>query len=235
MAVLDSHKESVQRYLQVIEQPEQIDTYPFQELPAGTSARDLSDGGKLFLFSDGSNILFNLEGSLVAPNARGETSALEPSGGNRIMLSDGRELKLAPKAIHVTHESTGIEGLPQGVEPIKVAATRYRIDLPSGVRIDVEQQRKIVMVCDVSGSILAVGIDKTEGYAEEVEVSLLDNGSKGFQAKETGHKGMVEADGTVHLSLAQGDDLIFRFPGSADDPVNQEVDPPKQFCEGRNS
>jgi len=34
---------------------------------------------------------------------------------------------------------------------------------------------------------------------------------------ESGHAGMIEADGTIHLSLASGLDLVIRFPQDSGD------------------
>ena len=122
------------------------------------------------------------------------------------------DLDLEPNGNQGIHEAAGIEGLGPNVVPRRVADGRYRIDLPSGIRLDVDQRRKVVLVCDVSGSILAIGINRTEGYAEAMDVRVLGNGAKGFEAQDSGHKGCVEPDGTIRLSLHQGQNLVFRFP-----------------------
>jgi hypothetical protein len=144
-----------------------------------------------------------------------------PEGGRIFSLPDGRELTLHPSMLTATHEAAGVEGLPIDIDPVLVAEGRYRIDLPDALRLDVNHKAHLVTICNPAGIIDILGIDRIEGVGEKVTVRLLPGGAKGFTCAESGHGGLIESDGTIHLSLEGGQDLIIRFP-----------DPPNQFGDG---
>ena len=47
-------------------------------------------------------------------------------------------------------------------------------------------------------------------------------GAKGFQCGQSGHGGLIEADGTIHLGLKSGLDLVVRFQGEPIDDGTSE-------------
>jgi len=52
---------------------------------------------------------------------------------------------------------------------------------------------------------------------------------------ESGHKGVIEADGTIHVAMAGGLDLVIHFPDDDDsngDPGSDSV--PGCICEERD-
>ena len=90
------------------------------------------------------------------------------------------------------------------------------------------------MVGNPSGTVVVLGILKIEGVGEDVETRFVPGGAKGFSALESGHKGIVEAGGTIHLAMANGLDLVIRFP--EDEDAGGDSDPgyqPACICEER--
>ena len=82
---------------------------------------------------------------------------------------------------------------------------------------------------------VVLGISRIEGVGEDIEVRLVPGGAKGFTATESGHKGVIEADGTIHVAMANGLDLVIHFPdddGSNGDPGSDSV--PGCICEERD-
>ena len=215
-SVLDAHAESAQEYMQSVEQPQPPDFHPFVSMPAGTSVRDLPDGGRLFTLADGVMIRVGVDGVLVSISTDGTAVELEPARGGIVTLPDGRELTLKPEAVRVTHEASGIEGLPLDIDPIQTAGGRYRVELPDGYRLDVSHRDQTAVIGNPFGTVDVLGITRIEGIGEKVEVRLVPGGAKGFSAQESGHKGIIEADGTIHLAMANGLDLVIRFPDGID-------------------
>ena len=81
---------------------------------------------------------------------------------------------------------------------------------------------RIASVINPSGTVVVLGIGRIEGIGEELQVRTISGGAKSFRSLESRHAGMIEADGTIHLTLATGRDLVIRFPdqpggGSGDD------------------
>ncbi len=208
--VLEAHAQSAQEYLHQVDEPAPVDYYPFVSMPAGTSVRNLPDGGRLFGFTDGAFLRVFAGGQMSFIDESG-TAVPVPVGG-KVTLPDGRELTLVPNAIKVTHAAAGIEGLPEGVEPVLASPGRYTVVLPDETRLDVYQSEKAVAVINTSGTIDVLGISRIYGIGEEVQERSLSGGSKSFRAVESGHAGMIELDGTIHLSLSGGLDLVIRFP-----------------------
>ena len=90
------------------------------------------------------------------------------------------------------------------------------------------------MIGNPSGTVVVLGIFKIEGVGENVETRLVPGGAKGFTALESGHKGIVEAGGTIHLAMANGLDLVIRFPEDGDTGQGSEPsDGPACICEER--
>lgn len=219
--ILDAHAQSAQEYIKHVEEPTPVDYHPFESMPVGTSVRDLPDGGRLFAFSDGAFLRVFPDGQMSVIDDGGAPVSVGSPVGGKVTLPDGRELSLVSDAFKVTHEAAGIEGLPDGVEPVLAALGRYTVTLPDGTRIDIYQSEKAIAVANPSGTIDVLGLSRIYGIGEEVQARNISGGAKSFRALETGHAGMIEADGTIHLTLSGGLDLVFRFPestpGSSDD------------------
>jgi hypothetical protein len=236
-AVLAAHQQSAQEYIQQVDQPEPPDFFPFLSMPAGTTVRDLPDGGRLFTLSDGVLVRANADNSIVSIG-HATAIVLEPARGGVVTLPDGRQLTLHPSALTATHEAAGIEGLPVDIDPVLVAENRYRIDIPGSLRLDVNQKARLVVVCNPAGTIDILGIGRIEGVGEKISVRLLAGGAKGFTCEESGHGGLIESDGTIQLSLNSGQDLVIRFPETpdqGDDDTDSTDGPCILICERRDS
>lgn len=233
--VLEAHVESAQQYMQAVDQPMPPDFDPFVTMPAGTVVRDLPDGGRLFTLADGVMVRVGPDGRLTAIGMDGSVALLEPARGGVVTLPDGRELTLKPEAVRVTHEAAGIEGLPLDIDPNQTAQGRYRIELPGGYRLDVFQSERTAMIGNPAGTSVVLGVSRIEGVGEDIEVRLVPGGAKGFTAMESGHKGFIEADGTIHVAMANGLNLVIHFPD--DDGSNVDPDSghsPGSICEERD-
>lgn len=56
-----------------------------------------------------------------------------------------------------------------------------------------------ITLINPAGPIDIIGIGRIEGIGETIAVRLLSGGAKGFQCGQSGHGGLIEADGTIHL------------------------------------
>jgi len=218
-SVLNAHAQSAQEYIRQVEEPVPVDYHPFTSMPIGTTVRDLPDGGRLFGFTDGAFLRVFPDGSMSAIGEDGTPTAVMPATGGKVTLPDGRELTLASDATKVTHEAAGIEGLPDGIEPALASPGRYSVELPGGIRLGVCHRGRVASVINPSGTIVVLGVTRIEGIGEEVQARSISGGAKSFRAMESGHAGMIESGGTIHLSLSIGLDLVIHFPenGGGDD------------------
>lgn len=207
--VLALHEKSAGEYLRRLD--DDADAHPFQTVPAGTAIRDLPDGGRLFSFSDGAFLRVLPDGGLISIGEDGAATPVAPSRAGKVVLPGGMELNLVSEAITVTHDSCGIEGLPHNVEPTLAADGRYTAAMPDGTRLDVLRKERLVIISNPAGTVDIVGIGRIEGIGEEVQARSISGGAKSFRAIESGHAGMIESDGTIHLALASGVDLVVRF------------------------
>ena len=204
-----------------IEPPPAPDFYPFAELPMGTIIRDLPDGGKLFIMPDGLVLRTGCENTLVVIDADGVPTPVQVGPGGVVTIAPGRQLQLAPSFLRLTHEAAGIAGLPVDILPVQSAPGRVSVQLPGGTRLDVHRDTMLLAIINTSGAIGVVGTGRIEGIGEPVQVRMLAGGLRSFTFSESGHAGVVEADGTIRLCLASGEDLTISFP--APDPGE---DPP---------
>lgn len=211
--ILALHEQSAGEYLRRLD--DDADAHPFQSVPVGTTIRDLPDGGRLFSFSDGAFLRVLPDGGLVSIGENGAAMPVSPSRAGKVTLPGGMELDLISDAIAVTHDACGIKGLPHDVEPTLAADGRYTAALPDGTRLDVLRREKLAIIINPTGTVNIVGIQRIDGVGEEVQARSISGGSKSFRSMESGHAGMIEADGTIHLSLANGLDLVIRFPESS--------------------
>jgi len=208
--ILALHEQSAGEYLCRLD--DDADAHPFQSVPVGTTIRELPDGGRLFSFSDGAFLRVLPDDEMVSVGEDGAAIPVAPSRAGTVTLPGGLELELVSDAITVTHGSCGIEGLPHDVEPTLASDGRYTVALPDGTRLDVLRHERLVIIVNPTSSVNVVGIGRIEGIGEEVQARSISGGSKSFRAMESGHAGMIEVDGTIHLSLASGLDLAIRFP-----------------------
>ena len=233
--MLDAHAKSTQDYLDQVDEPEPTDFHPFVSAPQGTTVRDLADGGRLLTVVDGAMVRVGADSALIYIGDDGVAVPLEPVRGGIVELPDGRTLILKPEAIRVTHEAAGIEGLPLGIDPTEVGEGRYRVELPDGTRLDVSHSERAVVISNTDGTVDVVGLTRIESLGEEVEVRPVPGGAKGFAPLESGHRGIVEADGTIHLTTASGLDLVIRFPSRGEwDNIAGSGDPPTLQCQERD-
>ncbi len=234
-AVLEAHAESAQEYLEQVDEPASPDFHPFASAPEDTSVRDLPDGGRLFTLVDAAMVRVGADGGLIFIGEDGIAMPLEPARGGVVRLPDGRTLTLKPEAIRATHEAAGIEGLPLDIDPVQVAEGRYRVELPGGTRLDVSHRDRSAVLDNPDGTTDILGLSRIEGIGEPIEVRLVPGGAKGFEALESRHRGIVEADGTIHLATAQGLDLVVRFSeGEALEGDTRPDDPVTTLCEERD-
>ena len=231
--MLKAHADSARDYLREKEEPEAPDCYPFVSVPEGTTVRDLPGGGRLLTLVEGAMVRVNADGAMVFIGHDGTVVSVHPAPGGIVTLPDGRELTLLRNAVRTTHEAAGIEGLPLDVDPMQVADGRYRVELPGGGRLDVSHPERTAVLGNPDGTVDVFAIMRIEGIGEHIEVRPVPGGARGFTALESGHRGIVEADGTIHLGLANGLDLVIRFP-EASGPDAGPGDPLTILCEERD-
>lgn len=197
------------------------DFHPFQELPAGTIARDLPDGGRLFLLPDGLILRVGADRRIVAIDADGQSGAVEPGPGGVVTVAPGRAFTLDPTFLRLTHEAAGISGLPIDVEPVLSAPGRVSVQLPDGIRLEAHQKSRLLTIVNPTGTINIIGGTRIEAIGERVETHLIADALRSFAFAESGHAGVVEADGAIQIGLGNGLDLIVNFPvgeGADDTP-----------------
>ena len=228
--ILALHEQSAGDYLRHLD--DDADAHPFHSVPVGTTIRELPDGGRLFCFSEGSFLRVLPDGEMVSIGEDGALMPVAQSRAGKVTLPDGMELNLVSDAITVTHESCGIQGLPHDAEPTLTAYGRCSVILPDGTRLDVLRAEKLLVICNSTGTVNVIGIGRIEGIGEEVQARTISGGSKSFRAMESGHAGMIEADGTIHLSLASGLDLVIRFTQDPGDGSGDGNGPVCFDCQG---
>jgi hypothetical protein len=215
-AYLEAQQARTQEYLEQVQIEPEPDFYPFVELPAGTEPRDLPDGNRLFTLPDGM-ILRTTDDQRICVIDSGEQQVITPGPGTAIEVAPGRLYTLVESYLRSTQEAAGISGLPAGIEPTAMGAERFAVDLPEGIRLDVDHRERFITLINPAGPIDIIGIGRIEGIGETIAVRLLSGGAKGFQCGQSGHGGLIEADGTIHLGLKSGLDLVVRFQGEAID------------------
>jgi hypothetical protein len=215
-AYLEAQQARTQEYLDQVQIEPEPDFYPFVELPAGTEPRDLPDGNRLFTLPDGM-ILRTTDDQRICVIDGGEQQVITPGPGTAVEVAPGRLYTLVESYLRSTQEAAGISGLPAGTEPTAMGAERFAVVLPDGIRLDVDHQERFITLVNPSGPIDIIGIGRIEGIGETIAVRLLSGGAKGFQCGQSGHGGLIEANGTIHLGLEIGLDLVVRFLGEAID------------------
>lgn len=219
-AYLEAQQARTQEYLEQVQIEPEPDFYPFVELPAGTEPRDLPDGNRLFTLPDGM-ILRTTDDQRICVIDAGEQQVVTPGPDTAIEVAPGRLYTLVKPYLSATQEAAGISGLPAGTAPTAMGAERFAVDLPEGIRLDVDHRERFITLINPSGPIDIIGIGRIEGIGETIAVRLLSAGAKGFQCGQSGHGGLIEADGTIHLGLKSGLDLVVRFQGEAIDDSSE--------------
>jgi hypothetical protein len=215
-AYLEAQQAKTQEYLDQVQIEPEPDFYPFVELPAGTDPRDLPDGNRLFTLPDGM-ILRTTDDQRICVIDAGEQQVVTPGPGTAIEVAPGRLYTLVESYLSATQEAAGISGLPAGTAATAMGAERFAVDLPEGIRLDVDHRERFITLINPAGPINIIGIGRIEGIGETIAVRLLSGGARGFQCGQSGHGGLIEADGTIHLGLKSGVDLVIRFQGEAVD------------------
>ncbi len=220
-AYLEAQQARTQEYLDQVQIEPEPDFYPFVELPVGTEPRDLPDGNRLFTLPDGM-ILRTTDDQRICVIDGGEQQVVTPGPGTTIEVAPGRLYILVESYLSTTQEAAGISGLPAGTVPTAMGAERFAAVLPEGIRLDVDHRERFITLINPAGPIDIIGIGRIEGIGETIAVRLLSGGAKGFQCGQSGHGGLIEADGTIHLGLKNGLDLVVRFQGEAIDDDTSE-------------
>jgi hypothetical protein len=226
-AYLEAQQARTQEYLEQVQIEPEPDFYPFVELPVGTEPRDLPDGNRLFTLPDGM-ILRTTDDQRICVIDGGEQQVITPGPGTATEVAPGRLYTLVESYLRSTQEAAGISGLPAGIEPTAMGAERFAVVLPEGIRLDVDHRERFITLINPAGPIDIIGIGRIEGIAETIAARLLSGGAKGFQCGQSGHGGLIEADGTIHLGLKSGLDLVIRFQG---EPIDDDA--PENDCSGR--
>jgi hypothetical protein len=208
---LEAHIQNTQDYMDQVTTEPPLDFYPFVELPVGTLTRDLPDGNRLFTLSDGMILKTNDDHS-ISVIVDGEPHVVTPGPATSVEVSPGRIYELVPEWIETTLEQAGIEGLPISAQVDQLTEHRFSVEF-APYRLLLDQQMKTLSVINPSGSIDILGIARIEGVGEAITVRILSDGAKGFSCENSGHGGLIESGGTIHLSMKNGPSLIIRFPG----------------------
>ena len=212
---LEAHIQNTQDYMDQVTIEPPPDFYPFVSLPEGCQIKDLPDGNRLFTLSDGMILKTNDDHS-ISVIVDGEPHVTVPGPGTSVEVSPGRVFELVPEWIERTVEQAGIEGLPISAQVEQLTEHRFRIEL-APYRLLLDQQLKTLSVINPSGSIDILGITRIEGVGETITVRILADGANGFSCVGSGHGGLIEGNGTIHLSMKNGTSLVVRFPDSSSD------------------
>ncbi|MGE4285161.1 MAG: hypothetical protein AB7F23_00945 [Phycisphaerae bacterium] len=208
---LEAHIQNTQDYMDQVTIEPPPDFYPFVSLPEGSQVKDLPDGNRLFTLSDGM-ILKTNDDHTISVIVDGEPHLITPGPGTSVEVSHGRVFELVPDWVETTVEQAGIEGLPISAQVDQLTEHRFSVEL-APYRLLLDQQLKTLSVINPSGSIDILGIARIEGVGETITVRILADGAKGFSCENSGHGGLIESGGTIHLSMKNGTSLIIRFPG----------------------
>lgn len=207
---LEAHIQNTQDYMDQVTIEPPPDLYPFVSLPEGSQVKDLPDGNRLFTLSDGMILKIN-DDHTISVIVDGEPHVVTPGPATSVEVSPGRIYEVVPEWIETTLEQAGIEGLPISAQVDQLTEHRFSIEL-APYRLLLDQQMKTLSVINPSGSIDILGIARIEGVGETITVRILADGAKGFSCEESGHGGLIEIGGTIHLSMKNGTSLIVRFP-----------------------
>lgn len=208
---LAEQRAAIENEPEPIDESVDTDFYPFARVPEGTKKSELADGSRLFTLADGTVIRALDDGmhfTVISPE--GGLYDLEASRG-LLELPDGREFELDADAQKVSWVEAGIEGLPGDVAPTKVDDGRYQAVLPLGYTINVLHDLQQVVIVNPIGTVNIIGLDEMRGVGENVVARAVAGNAKGFSTEKSGHFGVVESSGIVHLTLCTGREIVVRF------------------------
>ena len=209
-----------------------LDPFPFTAVPAGTTVRELPQGGRIFTLADGAFVRIGAAGEIVVVTQAGEVVVPATARGGRLALPDGRELTIRPEALKVRHDVAGISGLPDSVDPILVREGRFSATFPDGTRVEVAQPERLVTVVTRIGSFVFLGASRLEAVGDSLDIRPVLGGYRSFVASESRVAGVVESDGSVHVTLPGGEDLVVRFPTAPSPSLPTLPSTPEPFCRG---
>lgn len=218
-AILAQHEANAATYAQSFDEP---DPFPFEEIPQGTTTRDLAEGGRLFLFADGANLVTTTQGAYHYVTADGQCAQLDPDGAE-LRAPDGKVFRIQIQAQDTTHDAANIQGLPTHIIPTDLGNNRYRVQLPSQAVLTVAYDQGLITIANPNGTLTVLGLNHFEGIAGEKVVTRRVGGDAiGFET-DAHFQGMISPDGTLYLTTPTGLDLIFNLAPPADqEPRNQD-------------
>jgi len=214
---------------------DEVDYYPFVTLPAGTTARDLPDGGREFGLPDGGIIRTRPDHGLTVIHD-GRAMNVNISLAGTVILPDGRQFQVRKDYLRSTHAAAGIEGLPAGIQPTCIGRGRYRVEFPDGVIITVwhalpadgthPAQECLLSVGNPTGGILVVSRKGIQGIGLTVQMRLLADSALAFRVQPDGnpdaaqylHAGAARPmQGVVEIALSNGHTIVYRCGRDEDD------------------
>ncbi len=122
-----------------------------------------------------------------------------------------------------------ITGLPVEVKAEQVGNGRFLAPIAENALLTVNHNERTATIFHLAGTTVLLSYPRIEAFGEEIEVGILPDGIKNFATEESGHRGVVELDGTIRLATGNGLDLVIRFPEPAPPVDVQETRP---ICEG---
>lgn len=213
-----------------------VDLYPLKDAPTGTTVADLPSGQRLFTLPNGVILRTEEDHSITAALSDGEIKSVVPGPANELHVAAGLVLQVENGFLKRTEEKQGIQGLPNGVEPVAIGEKRISIPLPSGIRVDILRDQERMSVITPGGVILTGGVGTASVNGDTLQKHLLSDGL-GFLLEASGIGGIIYNSKKVELSLPDGTDLEFFLgevtggtSGSGSDPLCQGL-----VCEVRKS
>ena len=220
-AILAQHEANAANYAQSFDEP---DPYPFQEIPQGTTVRDLADGGRLFLFADGANLV-STGTAYHYVTADGQCAQLDQDG-HQLRAPGGKVFNIQDQAQDTTHTVANIEGLPTHIIPTDLGGNRYRVQLPSLATLTVAYDQGLITIVNPNGTLAVLGPERFEGIAgENVQTRKVGGDAIGFET-DANFQGMMSPDGILYLTTPTGLDLVFNL-AQPDDQEPQELNGPQ--------
>jgi hypothetical protein len=122
-----------------------------------------------------------------------------------------------------------ITGLPVDTTPEQVGDGRFLAPLSEAAVLSVNHHDRTATLFHLASTTVLLSYPRIEAFGEQVEVNILPGGIKNFATQESGHRGVIELDGTIRLATANSLDLVIRFPEPAP-PVDMQDTRP--LCAG---
>lgn len=219
-AYLEEQRAALESEVDPAETADQVpdDVYPFLAMPTGTTVRELPDGSRVFTLVDGTVIRAQAESpefTVISPE--GGIFTLTPVRGI-LELPDSRQFALHAESQVVSWTEAGIEGLPGDADPSLVDADRYMVALPLGYTVTVQHDVQQVVVANPIGTTVVLGLTQCFGVGESVSTRRVGGGAVAFSTDRSGHYGVVEPTGVIHLTLCTGREIVIRLRQAVEVP-----------------